>query len=253
MLPKASRRLLATAARALGADVAAAVDARTTHLVTRLQPARDGRAAAIAPRTFKYLLALSQGLWIVDEAWIRASLDEGCWTDPRRFEARGDSQSARLGAADVPRRSRRARERGRRGLFGRVAVSFHGPFSGGMTEPQLAQLVGAGGWKTSDDMSDAGRGEGRGGACELRPPAAACGGEEDGRAAPRVVVADPKTCSTDLARRIEERLGARVVARDWVPDSLSAHELQRPADYGTRSAHWGARGPAVGGAPADGD
>jgi len=99
--------------------------------------------------TYKYLIALVSGLWIVDFKWMVDSVKQGKYVQPDKYEAKGDPTSSH---EQIPKQYRQAKESH---LFNGYRVCLLGKFQQSQIgKDQLATLIGKTGGEVSFSLDE---------------------------------------------------------------------------------------------------
>jgi hypothetical protein len=190
------------AARTLpGASVVRAWSDRVTHVVT--EPiVFEGKQ--LACRTLKHLCAILSGQWIVSSAWLKASLDRGCWLPEQPYELDGDMSTR---GQDGPRKGREAHAAGGAGIFQNVRVYLHGKFvHPNPSKQQLVDLLQLGGASVCASLP----------ALHSKPHD--CSDGTDQRRS--IVVCDAEEATAELVAKCAQH-GLPVLSPKWLMDSIS--------------------------------
>ncbi len=135
--------------RRLGARVVKSWSAEVTHVVCATRGTNRSATQRMCGRTFKYLMAMLHGQWIVSSEWLSACEGAGHWVDEAAYEAHGDHQTMDEATGEGtggPRRARESKKREAPALFAGATFYVDENFpERGLRRKEIMQLLSAGG------------------------------------------------------------------------------------------------------------
>jgi len=221
------KEALKTLATACGATVVDQWRPSVTHVVCGSLPDSKNctNVCRTAHRTFKYLMGVLAGKWIVSDGWVAACLASGTMVNEDEYEIESDSMGS-VGGPNKGRTVRAVRSGGFDGLLKGFEIHLVGEFA---RRAHVVDLVKAAGGKIAGRLPTTGASGGHpGGVVLMEVPDNGNTNEKT-----TAIAADAFRAAVAEEPWYAKAVGARVpvVSHRWLTDSISRLEVCPMADF----------------------